>query len=103
MFNQQISGKHKRCPNRMCKAAFFKDSFCGYQPKSSTSVEIIMQCPKCGDVFAITQEILIVQEYMSELPCRPRKTTPITAEEHIKIKQTMEEQNILMSFSEEIS
>lgn len=105
MFNQQISGKIKRCPNRLCKAKFFKESFCGCQPKTPTSVEIIMQCPACGDTFAITQEILIIREYMDELPSKPRsnKTNEslITIDEQSKFKKAMEEKNILASLFED--
>ena len=105
MFNQQISGKHKRCPNRLCKANFFKESFRGHQPRTATSIDVIMQCPACGDTFAITQEIVIVSEYMNELPSRPKnnklKEKNITADEQIKFKKAMEEQNILASLSDE--
>ena len=94
MFNQIIIGKPKKCPNRMCRAPFFKDAFQGYMLSSEMEVLCIMKCEACGDQFAIRQPISIVQEYLTELPSKPKRNLknmkPITQSDVLEMRKVLD-------------
>lgn len=70
MFKSVTYGSPSKCPNRTCKAVFFKDCHLGWLPKSELEVYTVMKCKTCRDVFAIVQMIHMVHDYKKELPER---------------------------------
>ena len=70
MFKSVIFGAPKNCPNRNCRAKFYRDSHKGYLPKSELEVYTIMRCPVCRDTFMVTQMLHMVHDYKLDLPER---------------------------------
>lgn len=96
-------GTPKKCLNRICGQAFYKENNKGYLPKTESEVYVVMKCSKCGDTFAIPQNIAMVSDYIKKLPNKPiekRDKTPITITEHDGIRNTMEKENVLVSLKE---
>ena len=54
MFRSVIFCEPRKCPNRNCKAIFYKDSHKGWLPKSEIEIFAIMRCPVCKDTFIVT-------------------------------------------------
>lgn len=70
MFRSNVYGLPLKCPNRNCRAEFFRDSHKGWLPKSELEVYTVMRCPACRDTFMISQMIHMVHEYKESLPER---------------------------------
>ena len=70
MFRSVIFGEPRKCPNRNCKAIFYKDSHKGWLPKSEIEIFAIMRCPVCKDTFMIAQMLNQVHSYKENLPER---------------------------------
>lgn len=71
MFNQTMFTAPTRCLNRLCKAPYYKESFRGWRPGSSTDILVYMKCSKCRDVFEITQFVSMVPDYLESLKSDP--------------------------------
>lgn len=78
MYRSAVFGKPKNCPNRTCRANFYRDSHKGWLPKSELEVYAVMRCPSCRDTFCITQMINMVHEYKESLPVRELPRSKIT-------------------------
>lgn len=70
MFRTVVFGQPSKCPNRNCKAVFYKDSHKGWLPKSELEVYAVMRCPACRDTFVIAQMLNQVHSYKEGLPER---------------------------------
>jgi|APCry1669189534_1035231.scaffolds.fasta_scaffold14803_3 hypothetical protein len=79
MFKSSVFGMPQKCPNRNCRAEFFRDSHKGWLPKSELEVYAVMRCPSCRDTFMVAQMINMVHEYKENLPERklPKNETVI--------------------------
>lgn len=78
MYKSNVFGMPTKCPNRNCRAEFFKDSHKGWLPKSELEVYAVMRCPSCRDTFMVSQMLSMVHEYKESLPERkviPNKVT----------------------------
>jgi len=99
---RNILGDPTRCLNRNCKHEFYKESNIGYIPQSPAEVAVVMMCPKCHDVFAITQIPSMVEDYMNSLKAEPKSKLPkITRSELVNIQNSLiGDDNILSSILE---
>ena len=70
MYRSAVFGAPSKCPNRNCRAIFYRDSHKGWLPKSELEVYAVMRCPTCRDTFCVTQMINMVHEYKQSLPTR---------------------------------
>ena len=95
MFSQTIFGNTPNCPNRTCGHPFYKESHCGFLPKSEREIYAIMRCPSCRDTFAIGQMMSTAFEYKKRLPNDPnlakqRLNSRITIGEIREFQEKME-------------
>ena len=94
--------KPKKCLTRNCKGIFDKESCEGWIPLSPIYTWCVMRCPKCHDKFAIQQPIAIVEEYLKELPSRPKSKLPkITVSEVNEVHEALNKDNILKTLKRE--
>jgi hypothetical protein len=70
MYKSSVFGMPLKCPNRQCRAEFFKDSHKGWLPKSELEIYAVMRCPSCRDTFMVSQMLNMVHEYKESLPER---------------------------------
>jgi hypothetical protein len=70
MFKAVIYGKPIKCPNRICKALFYRDCHKGWLPKTELEIYAVMRCNSCRDTFLVTQMLSMVHEYKENLPIR---------------------------------
>ncbi len=78
MFRSLVFGQPTKCPNRNCKALFYKDSHKGWLPKSELEIFAVMRCGTCRDTFLVAQMINMVHEYKESLPTRGIEKNKIT-------------------------
>ena len=78
MFKSVVFGAPTKCPNRTCRAEFFKDCHLGWLPKSELEVFAIMKCSSCRDRFMVAQMINMVHDYKENLPVRETPQNKIT-------------------------
>jgi hypothetical protein len=101
MFRSAFFGAPQKCPNRNCRAQFYKDSHKGWLPKSQLEVYAVMRCPVCRDTFCVSQMINMVHEYKESLPARDlpkNKITIFDTNDQGKFRQELfAEDNPLMS------
>ena len=92
MYKSQSYGCITKCPNRNCRAVFFKDSFKGYLPKDCLSVYAVLRCPVCRDCFLRAQMINMIHDYVESLPVReiiPNRITIFTNEDQETFRQEL--------------
>ncbi len=82
MYRSIIYGDVKKCPNRNCRATFYRDSHKGWLPKSELEVYAVMRCPVCRDTFCVVQMIGMVHDYKESLPERALPRQQITVFSH---------------------
>lgn len=70
MFKSVVYGQPTKCPNRNCRAIFYKDSHKGWLPKSELEIYAVMRCPVCKDTFLVSQMLNMVHDYKRNLPER---------------------------------
>ena len=78
MFRSAIYGQPTKCPNRNCRAVFYKDCHKGWLPKSELEVYSVLRCTVCRDTFMVSQMINMVHEYKETLPEREVKINKIS-------------------------
>jgi hypothetical protein len=103
MYTNNIFGTPKKCPTRKCRATLYKDCHLGWLPKSTVEAYAIIRCPKCQEIFAISQMYSDVHDYFESLPNNPKlvkPTSPISEKEHKYIKRKLDDTNILKSLYE---
>lgn len=96
---RNVLGDPTKCLNRNCRHEFYKESNIGYIPQSPSEVSVVMMCPKCRDVFTITQIPSMVEDYMGSLKSKPTpKLTKITHNEIKEVRDVLvNDDNILIS------
>ena len=95
---RNVLGDPTKCLNRMCRHEFYKESNIGYIPQSPSEVTVVMMCPKCRDVFAITQVPSMVEDYIGSLKPKPSpKLTRITSSEIKDMRDVLAKDNVLVS------
>lgn len=70
MYKSVVYGQPSKCPNRNCRAVFYKDCHKGWLPKSELEIFAVMRCSVCRDTFLVSQMINMVHDYKHELPER---------------------------------
>jgi hypothetical protein len=70
MYKTNFSGAPKKCPNRTCRAIFYRDSHKGFLPKNELEIFAVMRCHSCRDTFLVSQMLHMVHEYKMSLPER---------------------------------
>ena len=70
MFKSVVFGQPNKCPNRNCRAVFYKDCHKGWLPKTELEVYAVMRCFSCRDTFLVAQMINMVHDYKEDLPER---------------------------------
>jgi hypothetical protein len=92
MYRSVIFGQPTKCPNRNCRAIFYKDCHKGWLPKSELEVFAIMKCYVCRDVFMVSQMISMVHDYKQGLPEReviPNKIKVFTDFDHENFRKEL--------------
>lgn len=70
MYKSVVYGQPTKCPNRNCRALFYKDCHKGWLPKSELEIFAVMRCSVCRDTFLVSQMLNMVHDYKHELPER---------------------------------
>lgn len=86
----------KKCINRNCKHVLTKDCVLGHLPFNAVSVQVMIKCSKCHDVFSVIQPIGVANDYYEELPTKDTSKTELTLHERFKFsKELAEDENAL--------
>lgn len=95
---RNVLGDPSKCLNRNCRHEFYKESNIGFIPQSPSEITVVMMCPKCRDVFAITQVPSMLEDYIGSLSPKPKpKISRITSSEIKNVRDVLAGDNVLVS------